>query len=203
MTPAGGTAVAYLQDHRESRNHRYDGRLTPPELYAIPGLAAIEYGSCGWLDVPAPQCLVEHIYPHIASLKPLPKSKEHGYDTHCPCHDDKQRSLSIGIGNTSKLVQLNCFANCEPAAVREALIQLGINPKCLRRGRKTQADLIDRINAIAQSDRGHAAKLLIIMAITTTGKADLPGGAELEALARMCGVSRREAYGARAREGGS
>lgn len=59
-------------------------------------------------------------------LARLPGHRQHGnqWKARCPAHDDRQASLSVGVGDGGKVL-LRCFANCE---FGEIVAALGLTP---------------------------------------------------------------------------
>jgi putative DNA primase/helicase len=51
-----------------------------------------------------------------------------GWDCHCPCHDDKRASLSLGIGDHGVLIW-KCQAGCSQDDVMEAIRSRGLLPQ--------------------------------------------------------------------------
>lgn len=49
----------------------------------------------------------------------------------CPAHADTEPSLSVNPGVKGMRMVWCCGAGCEPHAVRDALLDLGISPSCL------------------------------------------------------------------------
>ena len=115
----------------------------------------------------------------------------------CPAHDNRKRSLQISVGKHKRIVW-NCHAGCGELAVRHALIKRGVRPACLPLSAANSADLIERLLAIGENlDLRHADARLLMVELLTSGKGELPRGAELDRLAARAGVSRSEAYRAR------
>jgi len=63
-----------------------------------------------------------------AITEALPGGRWHGsYGmARCPCHDDREPSLSISDGQDGKLL-VNCFAGCDPVDILRALNGLGLS----------------------------------------------------------------------------
>ncbi len=49
-----------------------------------------------------------------------PRPSPNGWIAHCPAHDDRNPSLSIGVGQEGQTL-IRCFAGCSPTAVLDAL----------------------------------------------------------------------------------
>ena len=60
----------------------------------------------------------------------MPRRTANGYDSHCPCHDDKHGSLSLSLDGDSLLV--HCHAGCPQDSVFEAVVKLLASPKATR-----------------------------------------------------------------------
>jgi hypothetical protein len=113
----------------------------------------------------------------------------------CPAGDHDGRKLQISVGKHKRLIW-NCHAGCGELDVRHALIDRRMIPAvCLPISAGKMNDLIERLVAIAEDqDLRHADKVLHFTELLTSGKGRLPRGAELDALAARCRVSRSEAY---------
>jgi hypothetical protein len=149
------------------------------------------------------QCLADDVLPFTAEPVWVARDSESKPSGHlaiaclCPAHDDSKRSLQISVGQHKRIIW-NCHAGCSELAVRHALIQRGVRPACLPLSAARSADLIERLLAIGENrDLKHAAARLLMVELLTSGKGELPRGAELDRLAARCGISRSEAYRAR------
>lgn len=58
---------------------------------------------------------------------PNAKRSGHGWVAKCPCHDDKNASLSVGQGEEGRAL-LNCFAGCPTENI---LAAIGLKPSDL------------------------------------------------------------------------
>jgi hypothetical protein len=147
---------------------------------------------CGAAD--AAQCLQDHFLPRLR----LPKLSSDGKSIRAlsPCHADHEPSLSVGIKDG--LVLVNCFATrCTSKSTRRALIRLGISPACLPRSEADERDAEAEQLDILRSEMSAHHKVLRLAAMLA-GYDDLPKGDALAELAESVGVSRREAFRARA-----
>ena len=125
-----------------------------------------------------------------------PKGDGSGYRALSPCHEDRERSLSIGFDDRGRPIYW-CFACKDPIKLRAALIsELRIDSGCLPMSGAARKEIADRIADIVLSDLGHAAKVLAVGVLVISG-GEMPEGESLERLAARVGVSRREAYRAR------
>jgi hypothetical protein len=114
---------------------------------------------------------------------------------YCPARAHDGRKLQISVGKHKRIVWF-CHAGCGEMDVRHALIsKRRIAPACLPVSAEKLHDLIERLIAIAEDQSlRHADKVLHFDEMLTSGKGQLPRGAELDALAARCRVSRSEAY---------
>jgi hypothetical protein len=149
------------------------------------------------------ECLADHVRPYLLSPTWVARETDGRASDHlavaclCPAHDDSKRSLQISVGKYKRIIW-NCHAGCGELAVRHGLIVRGIRGACLPVSAEHSNDLIERLLAIGESpDLKHADARLLMVELLTSGKGELPRGAELDSLARRCGVSRSEAYRAR------
>jgi len=149
-------------------------------------------------------CLADHIWPHADS--PAWAARDEGSSAadhqslicYCPAGEHSGRKLQISVGKHKRLIW-NCHAGCSELEVRHALItKRRIPSRCLPLSAETSNDLIERLIAIAENpDLKHADTRLLMAELLTRGKGTLPRGAELDALAARCQVSRSEAYRAK------
>lgn len=138
----------------------------------------------------------------------------------CPCHDDTEASLSINAGKKGQRVVWCCHAGCDPAGVRQALLDLGIDESCLGNYAKPwrvsvpnlhvphlDAALVadvKRCHAIAKvpmGTAGHFYKMCVQAILESGGEVPsdpvrlLPDSRdEFVSLARRCGFNRTYAY---------
>lgn len=151
-------------------------------------------------DAPIRQCFDWHVLPHLDS--PVHRKREDGTDDPfsvrmlCPAHDDRERSLSVSIGNKGRVIW-QCFAGCAQTRVRAALTAGGVASGCLSLAGKEREDLLDLLRAILTADTpDHGAVRLRALA-ALEGYANLPRGGELERIAGLASVNRATAYRAR------
>jgi hypothetical protein len=146
-------------------------------------------------------CLADHLWAHADRPQWAARDSDTSVADHlslicfCPAREHDGRKLQISVGKHKRLVW-NCHAGCTELDVRHALIsKRGIQSACLPISAERLNDLIERLIAIAE-DQGlrHADKVLHFAEMLTSGKGQLPRGAELDALAARCRVSRSEAY---------
>lgn len=138
-------------------------------------------------------CIHDHVRPWLRAPKP---KADDGYRALAPCHEDRAHSLSVSIGGSGRVIW-HCFAGCDGEQARAALIRAGVPAGCLRRAADDAAGFEDVMNWLVFGADSHAHKVLRLAAYLRGFGYDLPGGAELRALAEDCGVSLREAYKAR------
>jgi len=138
-------------------------------------------------------CIHDHVRPYLRDPRP---SASGGYRALAPCHDDQTHSLSVSPGGTGRVIW-HCFAGCSSERTREALIKVGVSPRCLPRPAPDAADFEAIVSDLVFGKDSHAHKVLRMAARLRGYGSDLPGGAELRALAGDCGVSLAEAYKAK------
>lgn len=145
-------------------------------------------------------CVHDHVFPRLTDPKP---TESGGYRALAPCHEDTQHSLSISIGQNGRPIW-NCFAcrhrigkDLMLARTRSALIEAGVPARCLPvpagQAREFEAEVRGVI--FGGGSRAHG---WLLIAAKLEGYDELPHGDELAELAARCGVSRREAFKARA-----
>jgi hypothetical protein len=144
-------------------------------------------------------CLNDHVWPYLREPKPTAGGD---YKALAPCHEDTTHSLSVSAG--VRAVVWCCHA-CKTrlgkdlmlARTRQALIDARVPERCLPMPADDARDLTEEIRGIVFGGGSRTHGWLRIAALLQ-GYDDLPRGTELEALAAECGVSRREAFAARA-----
>ena len=117
-------------------------------------------------------CVHDHVRPHLREPKPTAGG---GYRALAPCHEDATHSLSVSVDHGRVLWHCHACAN-----------RIG-----------SEKALEAEIRGIVFGTDSHAHARLRIAALLE-GHDGLPRGDELVALAESCGVSRREAFKARA-----
>ena len=149
------------------------------------------------------ECLADHVLPYAAEPVWVARDTESRPSEHlaigclCPAHDDRKRSLQVSVGQHKRLIW-NCHAGCGELAVRHALIVRGVRAACLPLSAARSAALLEQLLAVGENpELRHADKVLHMVELLTSGKGELPRGAELDRLAARSGVSRAEAYKAR------
>jgi hypothetical protein len=146
-------------------------------------------------NVPAAECLYDHVRPHLADAKRVaPDSADFSdaYDAKCPAHDDDRQSLRVSVGRTR--LYLKCFAGCDELAIRDGLVRDGVPDRCLPITQQRKADLVEQLTSLLTDpglDHGH--KVMLALA-HIRGMGELPRGSELEGLAAATGVSRSRAF---------
>jgi hypothetical protein len=145
-----------------------------------------------------PGCVHDHIKAWLRG--PVLTEAKTGYMCFAPCHDDKKRSLVVSAGKHGGIVWY-CHActkrlGKEAAQIRtrHALIKDGVPARCLPLTRAQVDSMVDQFREILHADVSQVEKVYRLAALTECG--ELPHGAELDALAEWCGVSRRAAYNA-------
>lgn len=139
-------------------------------------------------------CIHDHVWPYLRD--PKPGSEDGSFRALAPCHADQTHSLSVSTGGTGRVIW-HCFACRDSERTRAALIKAGVPARCLRRPADDAAASEDVISGIVFGADSHAHKVLRLAAYLRGFGSDLPGGAELRALAEDCGVSLAGAYKAR------
>ena len=139
-------------------------------------------------------CLRDHVWPYLDD--PKPNAAGDGYRALAPCHHDTERSLSISVGGSGRVIW-HCFAGCTSEQTRDALIRRRIHGWCLQRPAGDVAAADAAVEALVFGKLSHAHARLFLAARLRGYGDDLPRGAELATLAEDCGVSLREAYKAR------
>lgn len=156
------------------------------------------------------ECKQQHVAPVLGPLQ--------GRDYRCPAHNDHHASFSINPGATVRLVW-HCKAGCEPGAVRDALLALGVDGACL--GKYGTARNVPGAPAIRATDCGIIADarrfqavlklpidlngMLLRMCVQAIadGDGDLPGDpgrllptsyGEFISLAKRAGIERAYKY---------
>lgn len=141
-------------------------------------------------DAPGRECYEYHLLPHLTDA--VEKGSEFGHRSIAPCHDDKERSLSTGIGGNGRPA-FYCFACDDQVKTRFALIEAKVHSGCLIISRKDREEALDQVMAALKGDGTPTAKLIRIAAVLlSSGK--LPHGLELEAMAATIGISSSSAY---------
>lgn len=132
-------------------------------------------------------CVEVHICPVLDDVRP---GKDR-WSARCPAHVDHKGSLSISLGTKGQPIVWNCFARCDPAYVRRAMIAKGISPLCLPweppRDAERERDVLAEVEQIVMDDDANPQRirLLIGMALWDCGK--------VEAAAKL-GISRATMY---------
>jgi hypothetical protein len=139
-------------------------------------------------------CIHDHVWPYLRD--PKPGSEPDSYRALAPCHPDQTHGLSVSTGGSGRVIW-HCFACRDSEKTRAALIKVGVPARCLRRPADEAAASEDVISGIVFGVDSHAHKVLRLAAYLRGYGHELPGGAELRALAEDCGISLREAYKAR------
>ena len=103
-------------------------------------------------DAPGRQCYTEHVFHVLDSPKPKDQWSARAL---CPCHSDKDPSLSVSVGRNDRVVW-QCFAGCNPLSIRLALIKAGADPGCLIIPRVVQDDLVTLLGRIYSAGMGNA-----------------------------------------------
>lgn len=149
-------------------------------------------------DAPGRECYDFHLLPHLKD--PVLKGEEHGYGHRsiAPCHEDRERSLSTGIGGNDRPA-FYCFACDNQVHTRFKLIEAGVDAKCLLVARKDREEILDQLMTALKGDGTPTAKL-VQMAAIMLGDGKIPHGSELEKMAAIIGVSTSSAYAALSRQ---
>lgn len=147
-----------------------------------------------------PACLHDHVFPYLRG--PLASGAD-SYRAYAPCHDDRTRSLSVSYRNGRVIWRCFACAKTDPEhaqeRTRDALIRrCGVSPRCLIRASEDAQDFEQAAAEIVFGNGKAQHKVLLLAALLRGFGGELPHGGELEALAADCGVSRAEAYRARA-----
>lgn len=154
---------------------------------------------CGADD--AAECLHDHVRPHLRSAKVADNGKS--LRALAPCHDDRDPSLSVSIGQVRPVIW-RCFARCSQEETRRALIEDGVDPRCLVRSGEDERDFELAILDLFTEDLSHAMFRVRVRALTESyPRGDLPSGAPLAALVGRAGVSLSQAYRRRGSTGNS
>lgn len=146
-------------------------------------------------DLPARQCLWEHVRPRAMAAGLKPQGDSAKLQMLCPVHGDRKRSLTVSTAesNGKRLVWF-CHAGCPEMAVRDALLECHISPGCLPVSRDQSATLLAAVIAQLETPgRDHAQKVIRALA-AGLGYKEVPHGAELEHLAVIASVGRRSAF---------
>jgi hypothetical protein len=154
-------------------------------------------------DLPARQCLWEHVRPRATAAGFKPQGDSAKLQLLCPVHGDRRRSLTISAAESNgKHLVWFCHAGCPEMAVRDALIsECHISPGCLPASRDQAAVLLAAVIAqLEMPGRDHAQKVIRALA-AGLGYKEIPHGAELEHLAGIASVGRRSAFKAAGRRG--
>jgi hypothetical protein len=154
---------------------------------------------CGARD--AAECLHDHVRPHLRQAKPSDNGQS--LRALAPCHDDREPSLSVSIGQVRPIIW-NCFARCTQEETRRALIEGGVDPRCLVRDGESERDFEQAILDLFAEDLSHAMFRVRVRALAESyPKGELPRGAALAVLTERSGVSLSQAYRRRASTGNS
>jgi hypothetical protein len=157
-------------------------------------------GHAGWCAVTCPDhpdwCLQDHIRPRLDGWAESPSTPGQ-YHARCPAHGGRKRSLSVRVGDRGRRVVWTCHARppCSDAAVRAALVRLGVDDGCLPpvRDQRTDDALASAIIAALDATRAEpAARRLLAVIVTVCGPA--PTTAALAGLAARFGIGRSTAY---------
>ena len=146
-------------------------------------------------------CLADHIRPRADRPAWVARDKDSraedylSVSCYCPVRAHDGRKLQISVGKHKRITWF-CHAGCGELEVRHALHeQRRIGLACLPISAEKANDVFERLLALAEDGNlRHADKVLHITELLTSGKGHLPRGAELNALAARCGVSRSGAY---------
>ena len=57
---------------------------------------------------------IDELLPYFKNVRSSGNGRQ--YTACCPAHDDRQASLSIGVGSDGKIM-LHCFAGCSPESI--------------------------------------------------------------------------------------
>jgi putative DNA primase/helicase len=102
-------------------------------------------------DKPGGTTAVERV---LARLENVRQSGEAQWSASCPSHDDRQNSLSVGVGDDGRVL-VRCFAGCEFSDIVEAL---GLKPKDFFEPRGGDGDSAVPDAACGPSANGEAAR---------------------------------------------
>ena len=145
---------------------------------------------CGAHD--AAECLHDHIRPHLRKAKPSDDGRT--LRALAPCHDDREPSLTVSIGDARPVIW-RCFAKCTAEETRRALIEHGVDPRCLQRAVIDDRRFEDAVLELFAEDLSHAAFRVRVRALVESyPPGELPGGSPFAALAARAGVSLAQAY---------
>jgi hypothetical protein len=145
-------------------------------------------------DAPGRQCYTEHVFPRLDSPKP---KDDYSTRARCPCHADTDPSLSVSVGRNDRVVW-QCFAGCNPLAIRAALIRSGVPPGCLIVARPVQDDVVTQIIKLYEAGLSHAELRWRVWSVLSGYEGKLPpkrryvGGRRK--FAADAGVGRTELY---------
>lgn len=150
-------------------------------------------------NAPSRECLEWHVRPKLDGATTVQRDSEGFYyfTVRCPAHDDGKPSLKISQGKQRRLVWF-CHAGCADGKVRHALIGCHIDAACLPRSTAEMRDFEESLRTLLTSDLGHADVRLRALAMLDSPGGELPRGRALVELAGRVGVSRTEAFRARA-----
>lgn len=149
---------------------------------------------CGARD--AAECLHDHVRPYLRQAKPADNGQS--LRALAPCHDDREPSLTVSIGQVRPVIW-RCFAKCSQEQTRRALIEAGVDPRCLVRAGEDERDFELAILDLFTEDLSHAMFRVRVRALAESyPRAELPSGATLAALTGRSGVSLSQAYRRRA-----
>lgn len=146
------------------------------------------------------RCLNDDIYPHLREPR---RGRDSGsYSALAPCHEDSRHSLTVSVGARGIVW---CCHTCLTRLgrkvmlkrTRQKLIEDGVPARCLPIPADEARDLEAEVRKVIFGGGSRTHGWLLIAALLE-GYDDLPGGGELEVLAEAAGVSRREAFKARA-----
>lgn len=160
----------------------------------------------------SPACLKQHVAAEL-------DANGHGYKCPVPGHADRHASLSLNVGERVRLVWC-CHAGCDPADVRAALLDMGMDESCIgtygtprRNGPGAPAPRHADPGTVADARRFQAVlklpaeisgpMLRMCVQAISEGDGNLPGDPErllprdckrFAALARRAGINRTFAY---------
>lgn len=146
-------------------------------------------------DAPIRQCLYEHIQHHLVSA--VIDNDGRRIRARCPACGT-HRALTVSAGEHARATY-NCFNHCDPAELRASLIKAGVPSGCIPLSRSTDTTIAQAGSAvIQQGTRANRGQTLLRVYLILQGHRRWPRGTELEKLATECGVSKPEAYRAKA-----
>jgi hypothetical protein len=145
---------------------------------------------------PVRQCLDWHFRPHLAHAV----LEEGGSRVRARCPScGSLRALTVSPKDKGPGVMANCFGGCDWPALRVALRSAGVPDGCLPALSRDdgQAALRAVSAVIEQVTPATRVQSLLRVYLISQGYVRWPRGSELEKLAEICGVSRRNAYAAK------